>query len=285
MYYGDIMITNLISFLYDMNIDCIRKDNNDYVFSYNDFFYIFKNVSISEENIAYLNNFINDSNKFHYLIKNRYGKYLSLFNNKYYVLMKVRFNINRLLLFDDISGDNKYVYSYMKRNDFSWINLWKNKIDQVEYFIDNNFVSVNDLCIINYYLSLSEQAINYFNEKVKNGFFPITLCHKRLKKSSDLYDYYCITDCVFDHYVRDIAEYVKNDLYQSKKIELSDYRNINNIEDKDLLISRLLFPSYFFDVFDDFVINKKDFKDFSSYFVDMYIYEDNLNKIIEYLLK
>lgn len=277
------MITNLIYFLYNIKVDYIRRKNNSYIFSFNNAFYIFKDTFMIEENVVFLNNFINDRVMFHSLIKNRYSKYLSRFNDKYYILMKVKFNMNRLLLLEDIYNTNNYNISYVSRNDFNWVKLWKRKIDQVEEYINNNYINTYNLSIINYFLNLSELAVSYFYNNVKLDVFPITLCHKRISKDSDLYDYFSITDVVFDHYIRDVAEYIKCDIYDDNEIDLGKYNILKNIKDKELLISRLLFPSYFFDVMDDLIINNRDFCDFSRYFINFEVYVNNLLKIINFL--
>jgi hypothetical protein len=51
------MLTNLISFLYDINVDYLRKNEDGYVFFYNNSFYVFKNTTLKEENIIYLNDY------------------------------------------------------------------------------------------------------------------------------------------------------------------------------------------------------------------------------------
>ena len=231
------MLTSLISFLYEIKVDCLRKNGNGYVFFYNNNFYIFKETVLNEDNIVYLNQFIDDRVGFHILIKNRYNRFLSAFNNKNFILMRVRFKENRLLLLDDIYINNS-VISYVKRDDFNWVNLWKKKIFQVEVYLSDNVVGIYELAIINYYLELW-----------------------------------------------DIAEYIKCDIYSDKEIELNKYKILNKVVDKELLISRLLFPSYFFDVIDEFIVGNKNFKDFSNYFINMDIYEQNLLKIIEFITK
>lgn len=278
------MITNLISFLYDIDVDYIRKNNDSYVFYYNNSFYIFKQTTLDEKYIAYLSNFLLDKGMFHSLIKNRYYTYLSKFNNEYYVLMKAKFNVNRMLLLNDFF-DNAFIVSYISRDNFMWLKLWKNKIDQVVTYINNNYLDIVSLSIINYYLELGEIAIDYFNSNVKNDVFAITCCHKRIKKDFNLYEYYSIVDIVFDHQFRDVAEYVKCDIYIDREIDLNKYKVLRNIKDKELLISRLLFPSYFFDVVDDFIINQREFKTFFEYFINMDIFEKNLIKIIDFIAK
>jgi hypothetical protein len=275
------MLTNLIYYLYNIKVDYIRKNKDNYNFVYENDFYILKPTTLSDEYIFYINKYFIYNNLFHILIKSRYDKYIIKYNDKEYVLMKVRFGTNRLLMVDDIINNNLI----LNINKINWIDLWKRKIDQVELYIYNNEMSIYNLAIINYYLELGECAISYYLNNIKDDILPITFCHKRINKDFDLYDYYSITDIVFDHKVRDISEYIKCDIYNDKEISLDKYKGLINYKDKELLISRLMFPCYFFDIIDDFIINNKDFKDFSSFFTNMEIYEKNLLKIIDFIAK
>ncbi len=283
------MITNLISFLYDIKVEVVRKSNNSYIFLYNDDFYIFKKCNLREDYLMYIYNYINDSNTlYHNIVKNRHNKYVSSYNNENYILMKIKFNINRMLLLDDIYLSGAHHVSYMRKNDFNWTKLWKLKIDQVEYFINNyQQLNISSLAIINYYLGLSEVAISFFDTIKLDDYIPVSLSHNRIENNSDLYDYYSVTNVIFDHVTRDMGEYIKNYIYCNNSINMDNYQVLKrlNINDKYMLISRILFPSYFFDVFDDFVLNERDFVDFDKYFSCMDIYENNLKSVISYILK
>ena len=96
------MVTNLIFFLYGIKIDYIRQRENEYIFFFNDDFYVFKECFDTEEKLIFLNKLNLTNNRFHILIKNRYSHFLSSFNNSFYVLMKVRIKTNRLVVLDDV---------------------------------------------------------------------------------------------------------------------------------------------------------------------------------------
>lgn len=284
------MITNLIFFLYGIKVEYIRKNRDSYVFYYDNNFYIFKEVFFNEEYLSYIYNFIVNSDiLFHSVIKNKNNKLISIYDNKRYVLMMVKFNMNRTLMLSDILDLGKYHFSYISKNRFNWIDLWKYKIDQVDGFINSNIdkISISTLSIINYYICFSEIAINCFNQKVLTDAIPLTLCHNRILYDSDLYEYYSVTNLVFDHYTRDVGEYIKNYVYSNKKIDFNVYKFIKKLSynDRWMLLSRLLFPSYFFDVFDSFVLNDREFLDFDKYFINISLYEENLKNVIAYLIK
>jgi len=211
------MITNLIYFLYNIKIEYIRKSKDSYIFFYDNSFYIFKQCYITEDYLLGLYNYINDKDGlYHSIIKSRYNKLISNYNNNSYILMKVKVNSNRLLLLEDIYS-NKNV-SYIKKNSLNWSYLWKLKVDQVEYIVNNNNnFSIIVLSIINYYIGIADIAINIF-ENINNSLIPLTLCHKRIYSNCDLYEYYGVTNLIIDHVTRDMGEYIKSDIYNNKKI-------------------------------------------------------------------
>lgn len=283
------MITNLISFLYDIKVEVIRRNNDGYVFLYNNNFYIFKNCQMNEEYLQYIYNFISNNSLFHKIIKNRHNKYISTYDNQNYILMMVKFNVNRMLLLEDIYNSNNYHISYVRKKDFNWIKLWKIKVDQVAYFVSNSNIKMDllSLSIINYYLELAELAIQIFNLIPIDDYIPLSLCHSRISRNADLYDYYSVTNIVFDHITRDLGEYIKNYIYSDNLIDTNQLKILNNLSGNEryMLLSRLIFPSYFFDIFDDFMLKQQDFRNFYTYFLNVDQYEKNLKIVIDYIIK
>ena len=58
------MITNLISFLYDIEIETIRKNNNSYIFYYSEHFYIFRKCYENEERIDHIYKYIYNNSEY-----------------------------------------------------------------------------------------------------------------------------------------------------------------------------------------------------------------------------
>ena len=88
--------------------------------------------------------------------------------------------------------------------------------------------------IIDYYIGLGENAIQYFKSIVPtyNGNIEIGVCHKRINYNSTLFDLYNPLNLVIDYKVRDLSEYIK-----------SVFFNTNNIS----LVINKLFNKYYFD--------------------------------------
>jgi len=272
------MITNLIDYLYNIKIDYVRKSKSGYIFFYEDNFYIFKEFYGDKDNLKYIVNICNKFNlPYHEVVKNKSNDLLSLYQGINYILMKVKFKANRKLLITDLI-DNNYYISYIPKKDFFWKKLWIRKIDQVEQYVLNNIDKFNIyvISIINYFLSLAEIAVNLFNS-INEEFIPLSICHKRVNFEYDLYEFYCIDNLVLDHYTRDVGEFIKSYIYNKDKEMFLSYINRLSNSDRFLLLSRVLFPSYFFDLFDNYIFNNKDFKDFDVNFIGLSELNNTIN--------
>ena len=116
-----------------------------------------------------------------------------------------------------------------------------------------------------YYVGLSENAISYVNNAIlKYGGVSsgrIVLSHRRVFYPNYKLNYMNPLSFVFDLEVRDVAEYLKS-MFFKKDIEycldeLRSYLSIRklNIYEYHMFYARLLYPSYYFDVYDS-VMNK-----------------------------
>ena len=124
--------------------------------------------------------------------------------------------------------------------------------------IDDNIKS-----IFNYFIGLGENAINYikktFEDERATESDNLTLCHNRITTNYTLYDLYNPLNIIVDHMSRDVAEYLKSLFYTRKynihKIEyIIKKANLSNFGSR-LLLGRIIFPTFFFDLLDDCEIN------------------------------
>ena len=88
---------------------------------------------------------------------------------------------------------------------------------------------------------------------------------------------------MLDYSVRDIAEYIKSMFYSDKidYIEIENLVNKNILSEMEykLLFGRLLFPTFFFDMFDKYEDNKLDNKKLISIYNKTTEYEEFLHNI------
>ena len=99
----------------------------------------------------------------------------------------------------------------------------------------------------------------------------------------DLYSYYDASNIIIDHYTRDIGEYIKDliikNKFNNKVINFSVFSYLDRI----LLISRIIFPSYFFDLFDKFILEKKDFNNLDKYIINIDKYDEAILSILNFI--
>lgn len=119
----------------------------------------------------------------------------------------------------------------------SWKELWEEKLDYYEYQISELGLRYRKLKeSFSYYSGLCECAINLLN--YAGGNVEMYITHKRGR--------------IIDSIVRDIAEHIKHEFFYND-IELSiDNLYLNN-DEYILLMSRLLYPSYYFDIYDSII--------------------------------
>ena len=193
------------------------------------------------------------------IIFNNSNQAITMVNNNPYILIKEKIN-NHLVNINDILYLQNNTINISKdrllfRND--WVKLWSLKIDYYEEQMrDNKYKLLNES--INYYIGLGENAISYlvYNE-VKT--INVVLSHKRIDINKGTFNFYNPINFILDSRVRDFSEYIKC-LFFDDKINFDtfryyiDYMNFSK-DEYILLISRLLFPTYYFDICDEIISN------------------------------
>ena len=272
-------MNNAILFYFNINVSNIKRINNNYYFNYlnNSYVVYLYNRDLNDSiylynlNLELLNRGIPGYDIL--LTKNR--EILFLYENEYYILMRYPNINNRIITFDDIKNFNVEVDNKYKKLDMSnWSNSWSNKIDFIEYQFNqmkNKYPLIDTY--IDYYIGMWENAISYFNNNpILNRKY---ICHKRVYINMDLYEFLNPLTFVVDYKERDIGEYIKSFVINKNFSFSTIDKYLDNLS-KDsiiLIISRILFPSYFFDVYESVIIDKLDEKEIS------YIVSKNSNII------
>ena len=205
--------------------------------------------------------------KCHKIIINRFNKPFSQINNNNYVLLELVGDLKRRIdIFEIVNNSKKYVINpkYSHKYSLNWADLWKRKVDYLENQMKsfgNNYPKI--LGNFSYYIGLAENAIIFYNHLSSDSKAQLTLSHRRVFFPNVWLNYGNPLSFVFDDPVRDYAEYIKSVFfYESVK---SGYENFDlllkikkmNGNSLSLLLARLMFPSYYFDVFDDIIQNRK----------------------------
>ena len=303
---------NKILLNYNIQINSFTQENNIYIIRNDIDVYYFVPYLRPDSEIKELYEISEE------LLKKNIGNHSFVFNkknhlitnidNQNYVLLKINFPENTEFKLNDIYEINELTIlknpkTKLHRND--WGNLWSEKIDYFEYQMQE--LGMDKKIVHNsfsYYVGLAENAISYINfveKNIKNNDSKITLSRKRIFSPNYSINYLNPLNYVLDLQVRDIAEYIKaaffddNDVWDEidilfKKIRLNSY-------ECHMLFARLLYPSYYFDVYEKImnhdldehelipVINKCDL--YEEFLIEIYNYLNNFTQMtsIDWLLK
>ena len=248
---------NILNYYYQIIIDDNKIDDDGY-FSYNNHLFC---LSIYHRNINEIDALYNLNElmllrkiAINQIIKNIFGKSITYHNNKNYVLIMINYEYS--------NRDIKYIKAFsnreldiLKRNN--WGKLWSLKVDYIEYqlvHLENSYPIIN--ASVYYYIGLAENAISYFNMLDLSN-VPLYISHRRISKDN----MYNPIELIIDYKVRDIAEFVKLNFFNNSMsvYEIKEYLDklvLDNI-DYILLYIRLLFPSYYFDMYEEIINNHK----------------------------
>ena len=244
----------ILEFYYRIIIDNKIIDKNGY-FSYNNHLFCLyqyqRNIEEINELVLLNQDMLNNNLNVNRIINNIYNKPLTMYEGNNYVLILIKFKYqNGLFKFIPINNNS---YKLLERNN--WGYLWSLKIDYIEYQI-KHLINKYPLLYktVNYYIGLSENAIKYFN-MLRLDNVNLFISHRRVNN-----DYlYNPVELIIDYKVRDISEYLKECFINNKKniYEIKRYilnLNLSNI-DYILLYNRMLYPSFYFDIY-EIIVNK-----------------------------
>lgn len=281
-------MNNAILYFFGINALDLEKINNNYYFKYkgnNYVVYLYDRDPNEAVEIYYLNLEMINNGLFGYeIVLTKNSEVLFMFEDRYYSLMKIPNFKNRLITYRDIINFNYKPNIKIKYLDKSnWNSSWSNKIDFIEYQfneIRNKYKIIDDS--INYFIGIWENGISYFNDNY-NYSKEKYVSHKRISTDMDLLSFLNPFNFVLDYKERDIGDYLKSYAY-SKNYSLNNIDNfirIFDIQSIVLIISRLLFPSYYFDLYEDIVLGNIS-EDNINLILDK---KDNVLKIIAYIFK
>ena len=260
-------MNNIINYYYKINVLDVYFLGDKYYFNYRDNNYFLvpfnrdindlKGILIICDELKRRNILTNE------IIINIFNKYFIPINNKYYVLVKENTNIYNLTLNDILYIQNNTInisnnFNLYRTNS---IKLWEDKIDYYEdkiKEIQNKYRYVD--MTFDYFIGLAENAVIYliYNKVEVNN---TVLSHRRINIVNGSFDYYNPVNYIIDNRTRDFAEYIKQ-LFFSEKLDFEiviNFLNYMNFSKDEyvLLMGRLLFPTYYFDLLDRIIDNNE----------------------------
>ena len=261
----------IIKYYYNFDLNSINELKNCTTFKYNgdEYYFVFFNRGLDElkDIIEIINELKNKGIRVHDIILNRENKYLTRVGDNNYILLKLNTRYNEKINFIyivEMSNKLKLNSKNSKLYRINWADLWSSKIDYFEYQIKE--IGKNKKVILDsfsYYVGLTENAISYVNKinKVigKSEFDNITLAHRRIFNPNISLNYLNPLSFIFDLEVRDIAEYLKTEFFNNENgfLDLQTYLKMKRLSSYSyhMLYARLLYPSYYFDLYEDIMNN------------------------------
>lgn len=295
---------NNIMYYYNLRIDNITQNNNNYYFTINNDNYCFTIYTrdIKESDAIYkLNKYMLSSNILvHEIIPNKDNYVVTIINNIPYILYKIYINKNKKLTINELTYLSNYTYQVDKiltRNN--WNILWSNKIDYFEYQINQMGKKYPILVdTFAYFTGLAENAISYvkyttLETQIETSDNPV-ISHRKINNTIE--SLYNPLNIILDHKSRDIAEYIKlsflnknTNIYQ----ELDSYFSSNYYSEYGLrlLYARIIYPSFYFDMYEQIIqgLRKESdllnivslLDDYELYLKEMYYYLKKYHNIPE----
>lgn len=289
---------NNIMYYYNLRIDNITQNNNNYYFTINNDNYCFTIYTrdIKESNEIYkLNKYMLSSNILvHEIIPNKDNYVVTIINNIPYILYKIYINKNKKLTINELTYLSNYTYQVDKiltRNN--WNVLWSTKIDYFEYQINQMGKKYPILVdTFAYFTGLAENAISYvkyttLETQMETSDNPV-ISHRKI--NNNIEPLYNPLNIILDHKSRDIAEYIKlsflnknTNIYQ----ELDSYFSSNYYSEYGLrlLYARIIYPSFYFDMYEQIIQGLRKESDLLNIVTLLDDYELYLKEMYYYLKK
>lgn len=280
-----------------------------------EYFYNFPNITIHEladkimfniDNIQYnllpnnrnykeleeIYNITRGWNNYYKIIRNKNNSIITNINNKEYVLIKVLKNYDSNITIEDIMFLPKvplHAYHSIKRNN--WSELLQRKIDFFIYqreHIKKKYLIIDEC--LDYYIGMTENAISYLNTtNMSTKHYQdsnITISHRRILKDQK-YELYNPLNLIIDHKARDISQYFKllfitNQIDEKEKLISRIITNLDfNEYDYRILMARMLYPSFFFDKYEEIVNFTHKEEEIMPIIKRIKEYEEYIKKIYE----
>lgn len=285
---------NIINYFYNLNITKLTNKDNIYSFYDNDELYHFYIYNNNIKNLD-LTKDIDDSLKkdtlIHEIIINKDNSIITYYNNIPYILCKINININKPITLGEINYlSSKVIITNSRITYHSWQDLWSIKMDYLEKVINENgkkYPIIVDS--FNYFVGMAENAISYYNnlsnKEVDNN--SLVISHRIININDTVYAIYDPVNIIIDHKARDISEYIKYSFFSDntnifKELNVYFKYNYYTKDDVVMLLARVLYPSFYFNMYEDIMINSKEEKIITNITSKLDKYELYLARVFKY---
>lgn len=280
---------NTLNYYYGIDALNIHQKDKTFYFKYENKEYIFVECDIV--NIEQIYNLSIKLNQIgipcHKIIENKSNQILTKLNNVNYILMEIYMPKEKISSNDIINFNNiTYFDNYNLKID-NWYNLWTEKVDYLEYQISQigkKYPLMRKS--LSYYIGLSENAITLIRSIPNENLF-YALSHRRINYNDTIQELYNPLNFIVDIRIRDICEYFKNSFFNKKEIEseLFAFLDTNNLNYNEscYFLARMLFPTYYFDMYEKIINNEIDEIKINNIIQLSFDYEKLIKKLYFYL--
>lgn len=284
---------NALQYYYNLKPTSIHQVNNDYRCQVDNIEYLFRRIENNIEEIPVIRDMdtylLSRGLMCHQIVININDSAITYIDGVPYILLKM-FVSDRLITDNDLLVFSNQIvekskYSILDRSN--WYELWTSKVDYIEYQVSQlgkNYPLIRKS--INYYIGLAETAISLISN-IKNNNRYLTVSHKRIKYKSKLRNLYDPLQFVLDVRVRDLTEFLKEKFFIDS-VDIDKLKNMIllyklNSYEALLLFARMIYPSYYFDCYQEIVLGEIEEKEINKYIIKATEYQELLKYIYFYL--
>ncbi len=287
---------NIIEYYYHFAHISLHYSNGVYSFEKNNTLYLLREVKRSLDEIKQIYQLLITKNTtYHKILLNKDGSIITMIDQRPYVLMQVRINNKNMISIDNLIKKEEII---IDRKNFSmlyhtnWQELWSQKIDYFEYQMNHIEKKYPLLASsLYYYIGLAENAISYAEDtrlhEKKSIQDKECISHIRMYYSVSQTDYFDPFSIIIDHKARDIAGYLKSifyeDVYEEEKIVTLLQKLSFSKYGYRILISRMLYPSYYFDLYEQIILGLKEEKEIKQIIKHSEAYRGYLKMIYQHI--
>lgn len=271
---------NILNYYYNLIIKKMDEVDDSYYIYTDDGLYILNKLIIEVSELERIINYLNNTKEpYHLLVLNKDKELFTLIEEEKYVLFKVRCDLNKEI--------NPLLFSsYILNGDYNWSDVWSKRIDYYETQLNEVVNDVNVFYAMNYYIGLTENAISYYINLIDmygSSELIYAISHRRITSPIKAISYYNPANMIIDLNVRDIAEYIKMSFFEdiltdSEILTIVNNLNFNNIM-ANMFLVRLIYPSYFFNLYDQYIESREVNKKMFLYMKKSHEYESLITKI------
>lgn len=253
-------------YMYNLNNISIYKNKSNILVKQKNEIYVLKKIH-NERKIREIHSILKNKTEYYKIIPNIYNDIITEYNGNKYILIKK--DLNYEIKSNEIHIE-KNIYENYNINHSNWEKLWRIKNDYYELNSPTNRYLLESK---EYYIGLAENALQFI--KINNIKFDIVSITK-LKTEKELYPDNAIIDCK----EREIAETIKYKFF-FENYKTDELEKMIKQSDIKKIIARLLYPNYYFDLYDEFLNGKRNLEQVTNIITKTKKYE----KFISHLYK